>query len=132
MRKRRGKYHNIKCEYNGLKFDSKTEMEYYKHLLELQEKGIVKEIKTQIPYALQDKFKYKGKTQREINYVADFVVLYSDGHEEVIDTKGSLHNIDPVFKLKRKLLLCKYPHIDFRVIIKEGKKGDYKWIEIMN
>ena len=132
MRKRRVKYHNVKCEYNGLKFDSKTEMEYYKYLLGLQEKGIVKEIKTQIKYSLQDKFKYKDKVQREIVYIADFVVIYSDGREEVIDTKGSVHNIDPVFKIKRKLLLCKYPNIDFRVIVKEGKKGNYKWVEIMN
>ena len=132
MRKRRVKYHNVKCEYNGLKFDSKTEMEYYKYLLGLQEKGIVKEIKTQIKYSLQDKFKYKDKTQREIVYIADFVVIYSDGREEVIDIKGSVHNIDPIFKIKRKLLLCKYPNIDFRVIVKEGKKGNYKWVEIMN
>ena len=81
---------------------------------------------------MQDKFKYKDKTQREIVYIADFVVIYSDGREEVIDIKGSVHNIDPVFKIKRKLLLCKYPNIDFRVIVKEGKKGNYKWVEIMN
>ena len=132
MAKRRSRYHNLKCEYNGLKFDSKTEMEYYKYLLGLQEKGIVKEIKTQIKYSLQDKFKYKDKVQREIVYIVDFVVIYSDGREEVIDIKGSVHNIDPVFKIKRKLLLCKYPNIDFRVIVKEGKKGNYKWVEIMN
>ena len=69
MRKRRVKYHNVKCEYNGLKFDSKTEMEYYKYLLGLQEKGIVKEIKTQIKYSLSGHTIWIG-TQAEYDAIS--------------------------------------------------------------
>ena len=59
------------------------------------------------------KRKYKCPTILAIKYIADFVVTYSDGHVEVIDTKGIL---TPEFKIKEKLLKCKYPNIDFKVL----------------
>ena len=45
--------------------------------------------------------------------MADFVVTYSDGHVEVIDVKGVRTD---VYKLKRKMLLFKYPDLIFREV----------------
>lgn len=131
IKKSYNKYKNNKTEIKGLKFDSKIESDYYLYLLSLQEKGIVKDIEIQSKFLLQEKFRYKGQAIREINYIADFVVTYADEHIEVVDIKGSKFSLDPVFKLKRKMLLYKHPNIDFRVISRRGKKDNYEWYEIM-
>ncbi|MDU3410115.1 DUF1064 domain-containing protein [Clostridium sp.] len=125
------KYRNIKVEEDGFKFDSKVERDYYLHIKDLKSKGIVEDFKMQEKYLLQEKFKYKNESIREINYMADFVVLYSDGHEEVVDIKGSLFSVDSVFKVKRKLLIHRYPEINFKVVVRKGKKGSYVWENIM-
>lgn len=125
------KYKNIKSEVDGIKFDSKLEMEYYLYLKALQKDGIVTDFEIQKKFLLQEKTKYKGQAIREINYIADFYVNYTDGHTEIIDIKGSKFNLDNVFKLKRKMLIYKYPDIDFRVISRRGKKGSYEWYELM-
>lgn len=67
----------------------------------------------QVPFTLLDGYKRKGKAVRGIKYYADFVVTYVDGHKEVVDVKGVRTD---VYKLKKKLLLAKYPEIDFREV----------------
>lgn len=62
---------------------------------------------------MQEGFRYKGKMVRPIKYIADFLVKYSDGREEVVDVKGMRTD---VYKLKKKLLLHQYPEIDFKEI----------------
>lgn len=73
--------------------------------------GEITKIERQKAYLLQPAFKYQGKTIRAIHYLADFVVTYKDGREEVIDTKG-FQTKD--YLLKKKLLLYRYPEINFR------------------
>lgn len=73
--------------------------------------GIIKKYELQKPYLLQDEFQYKGKRYGKIEYVADFLIIYSDGTKNVIDTKGFP---DSVAKLKRKLFLFAYPDIDYQ------------------
>lgn len=123
------KYKNNKVVVEGIKFDSETESHYYIYIKKLKEEGEVVAFELQPTYILQEGFIKDGKKIRPIIYKADFKVIYKDGHEEIIDVKGQ---ITAEFKIKRKLLLYKYPNIDFRVIVKEGKKGNYKWVEIMN
>ena len=126
------KFKNQKVEKYGIKFDSKLELSYYEYLLELKEQGIVKDFQMQVKYLLQDGFEYKGEKIRKIEYKADYVVKYTDGHEEVIDIKpSSLQMIRPEFKLKRKMLLMKYPDIDFRCISRKGRKPNYEWYQIL-
>lgn len=48
-----------------------------------------------------------------INYIADFVVTYKDGHVTVFDTKGCP---DSVAILKRKMFWYVYPDIDYQWI----------------
>ncbi|OSA89101.1 UNVERIFIED_ORG: hypothetical protein B2H93_16730 [Clostridium botulinum] len=126
------KYKNKKVEKDGFKFDSQLERDYYDHLNELKDKEIVKDFQMQVKYLLQDAFQYKEDKIRKIEYKADFVVQYTDGHEEVVDIKpNSLLIIRPEFKLKRKLLIYKYPNIDFRCITRKGRKPNYEWFQIL-
>ena len=107
------KYGNKKAEADGIVFDSKKERNYYCELKMLKMAGQIKDFDLQVPFELLPSFKHKGKTIRGIKYIADFVVTYSDGKTEVIDTKG-YRTRDYI--LKRKMLLHKYPDINFKEV----------------
>lgn len=100
-----------KRTYNGVVFDSVLEMRYYRDVLcPLVESGDVVEYELQKPYELQPKFMHDGKSVQPITYVADFFMVFKDGREKVIDTKGCP---DSVARIKRKLFWFKYPDIDY-------------------
>lgn len=61
-------------------------------------------------------------TYSKIQYKSDFEVTYNDGIVEVLDTKGVETSI---FRLKRRLLLERYPNINFYCV----KKVKGKWIK---
>ena len=110
---------------NGIVFDSILEMKYYRDVLcPLVQSGDVVSYELQKPYELQPKFTHGGKTVQPIIYVADFFIVYKDGHEEVIDTKGCP---DSVALLKRKLFWYHYPTVDYKWITCIKKYGG--WIE---
>lgn len=109
--KRESKYHNKIAYYDGIAFDSIKERDYYADvLLPLKWAGEIKSIDMQVSFVLQPPFKHGGKTIKGIKYVADFVITYPDGRKKVIDTKGYRTK---EYQLKRKMLLYKYPEIDF-------------------
>lgn len=109
--KRESKYHNKIAYYGGIAFDSIKERDYYADvLLPLKWAGEIKSIDMQVSFVLQPPFKHGGKTIKGIKYVADFVITYPDGRKKVIDTKGYRTK---EYQLKRKMLLYKYPEIDF-------------------
>lgn len=114
-----------KRTYKGITFDSILEMKYYRDVLcPLVESGDIICYELQKPYELQPKFIHDGKIVQPIKYVADFFIIYKDGHEEVIDTKGCP---DSVAKLKRKLFWYRYPTVIYRWITWIKKYGG--WIE---
>lgn len=98
------KYHNKKCEYKGLKFDSLKERNHYIVLEHLEKTGQIKDLKRQVKFELQPSFKLNGKTIRAINYIADFTYL-KDGVLVVVDTKG-FRTKD--YLLKKKMFQYKY------------------------
>lgn len=109
--KRESKYHNKIAYYDGIAFDSIKERDYYADvLLPLKWAGEIKSIDMQVSFVLQPPFKHGGKSIKGIKYVADFVITYPDGRKKVIDTKGYRTK---EYQLKRKMLLYKYPEIDF-------------------
>lgn len=114
-----------KRTYNGIVFDSILEMKYYRDvLLPKVESGEVINYVLQKPYELQPKFVHNGKTIRPIQYVADFYIVYKDGREEVIDTKGYG---DQVAILKRKIFWYHYPDVDYKWVTYVKKYGG--WID---
>ena len=114
-----------KRTYNGIIFDSILEMKYQRDVLcPKVESGDVVYYELQKPYELQPKFVHDGKTVQPIKYVADFFIIYKDGHEEVIDTKGCP---DSVALIKRKLFWYTYPDVDYKWVTWVKKFGG--WIE---
>ena len=116
------KFHNKPVWYDGIKFDSTKEGNYYLYLKQLQENGIISNLQMQVPYEVIPPvyieeikhLKTKDKTvkrcvQRATNYVADFVyVMTSTGEKEVVDVKGKTAPLTKEFRLKQKLMLYRH------------------------
>lgn len=108
------KYHNKKCSYNGLTFDSKRERDRYCELLILQKAGKIHDLRCQVPFRLvpvqrgPDTLGPRGGRKRgkliekAVDYVADFVYLDEQGKTVVEDAKGVRTK---EYVIKRKLML---------------------------
>lgn len=118
-RQQYSKYNAARIEYEGVKFDSRKELRFYLYLKDLEKEKIIKDIKRQVKFELQEKFKCGNKTVRSINYIADFTCVVLDAekfksaigcnNEEIkenqtviLDTKGYKTE---VYKIKYKLML---------------------------
>lgn len=111
------KYSNKKIIVDGLDFDSKLEAERWKELNILQKAGKIKDLRRQISFELQPKYKKNDKTIQSINYIADFV-YYDLNKKKIIveDTKGYKTEI---YKLKKKIFEYKYPDLEIKEIRRE-------------
>lgn len=102
---KQNKYKNKKVVYNGIKFDSKKEMNYYNKLKMLEKAGKIKDLRLQVPFVVLETFKLNDKTYKKTKYIADFVYSDEEGKYHVVDTKGVRTD---VYKLKKKLMAWKY------------------------
>ena len=104
------KYRNKKVEYQGIKFDSTKEKNYYLILKDRERKGEIYDLKLQSEYELQPAYELNGKKIRPIIYRADFVYmerLNGDipmAKEVVADVKPSKTYQTPEYKLKKKMM----------------------------
>lgn len=115
----RSKYGNKKCQYNGIVFDSKHEMQRYKDLYLLQKAGEIRNLRTQVAFTLlpaqydtsHEIYKsgpHRGEKkpgqllERKCEYVADFVYITKDGDYVVEDAKGAKTK---EYLIKRKMML---------------------------
>ena len=111
--------------FDGIVFDSKMEMNYYRDvLLPGVESGAIINYELQKKYVLQKGFSHNGKNVNAITYVADFYIEYADGRIEVIDIKGFP---DTVAIIKRKLFWHTYPELDYKWLSYVKKYGG--WVE---
>ena len=116
---RKSKYGNRKCQWNGITFDSKHEMERYRELYLLQRAGEISNLRTQVSFTLipaqyetsHEIYKagpHKGEKkpgkilERKCEYIADFVYTLPSGECVVEDAKG-MHTKE--YLIKRKLML---------------------------
>lgn len=93
--------------YDGIDFDSQSEMNYYKYL---QSRGDVSHIECHPSFTLIPSFEIKssitksGKSKKTaMRFTPDFKVTYSDGRVEVCDVKGSKRAINEGFPIRKKL-----------------------------
>lgn len=124
MFKKKNKYFNIKCTFDGIKFDSKAEMQRY-HFLKNEEKlGLIKDLK------LQPKFFFfidgrplKGKDlrSRHICYIADFMYIRK-GKKIVEDVKSRFTADNKVFRIKKALFDTTYGHEGYELVCNINKK----------
>ena len=108
------KYKNKKVDRivkgNIVKFDSIKEAKRYDDLYLLDRGKKISELSLQPKFVLQDGFRDNtGKKHIAITYSADFKYI-KDGIEIIEDTKGFKTE---VYNIKKKLLLFKYPHLNF-------------------
>ncbi|QEL88467.1 DUF1064 domain-containing protein [Bacillus mycoides] len=96
-----------KVTYDGINFDSQSEMHYYKYL---QGREDVAHIECHPSYTLVPSFEIKstitkrGKSKKAaMKFTPDFKVTYSDGRVEVVDVKGHKKAINEGFPLRKKL-----------------------------
>ncbi len=96
---------------DGIVFASRAESNRYHELSLLQRAGEIHDLRIQVPYILQESFRHPVHgLQRAIKYIADFVYIEKNGMEIVEDSKGMRTE---VYKLKKKLLLARFPMINF-------------------
>lgn len=101
------KFNARKTVYKNKTFDSIMEKDYYVHLEELLAKGEIKSFEWQVPFTLQEGFRfYDMKREKEVAirpiiYICDYVVEYNDGTTHLVDVKGVPM---PVFVQKFKIL----------------------------
>jgi len=106
-KKKKSKYGNKKVIIDRIKFDSQKEGNRYIELKQKERLGLISDLRLQVKYELQPKFKINGKTIRAINYVADFVYK-ENGNEVIEDVKASESFQTDIYKLKKKLFMHKY------------------------
>ena len=97
------KYKNKKVVYKDIKFDSKKEYIRYLVLEDMQRKGEISELQTQVPFVLVPPFELNGKKYKGTKYIADFVYK-KDGKTIVEDVKPSASFQTDVYKIKKKLM----------------------------
>lgn len=107
----RHKYNAKKTVVDGITFDSKAEAARYCELKLLERQGIIKDLRLQPRFRLQDGFTASdGKKIRPLDYVADFMYVDNDGAAVVEDVKGVQTD---AYKIKKKLFLKRYPEFVF-------------------
>ena len=112
------KYGNKRITAHGREWDSKAELDFYEHLLQLHR---AEDIIIQPKFVLQD----KQDGMREISYIADFQV-----GALVFDVKG-FQTSDS--KLKVKMFKARYPVLSLSLVNKCPLKYQSiygKWIDI--
>lgn len=105
------KYHNIKTEYNGIKYDSKKEAQFAQDLDMLKRAGEIKDWKRQIA------FKMVVEGEIICRHYVDFEIEHNDGSKELVEIK-SKSTMTPLWKLKKKLLYAlflKKDNLKYRV-----------------
>lgn len=116
------KYNAIKTKVDNIQFDSYAEARRYRQLKLLEEGEVISGLVLQPKFVLLDSYKYKGKTVRGINYIADFMYI-EDGKKVVEDVKGVRTK---EYKIKSKLFIKRYI-IENREIdeFRELQRGDF-------
>lgn len=116
-RHRYNKYHNKKVELDGFTFDSIAESQRYGELKLLQMAGEISDLRLQTEFLVFDGFKHRGKKYQAIHYTDDFDYI-ENGVMVVEDVKSPGSKMARDFGIRVKLLLKRYPEIDFRIIMR--------------
>lgn len=107
------KYHSKKTTVDGIVFHSKHEANYYCQLKLRKRAGDIKDFELQPVFELQPGYRRNGLAIRAIKYIADFRIIHNDFSVEIVDCKGSVKIQTKEYRIKKKILLFKYPDINF-------------------
>lgn len=116
------KFNNKKTIIDGIVFPSKLEAERYMELKELENSGLIVNLRLQVEFELIPSFKKINKTYRKCVYKSDFTYFDVMQQKQIVeDTKGFKTD---VYKIKRKLFEYTYPDLEITEIKKEKKKNE--------
>lgn len=104
------KYHAKKTIIDGIVFDSQKEARRYLELQILERSNLISDLKLQQRFEICPA-RYGNKRARY--YVADFVYI-ENGKKIIEDVKSPITRKNPVYSLKKALILANYPDIEFR------------------
>lgn len=96
----RSKYGNRKTEVDGITFDSAKEARRWSELRLLERAGQINALQRQVAYPLI----VNGK--KICTYVCDFEYMDRLGNQIVEDVKSPATRGEPVYRLKKKLMLA--------------------------
>ena len=118
------KYNASKCVVDGISFDSKHEATRYCELRLLQKGNVIRDLRLQVEFELipaqyapdTTEITKTGKTrtvkgkclERKCSYIADFVYILNETGETIVEDAKSPITRTPEYKIKRKLMLCRY------------------------
>ena len=108
----RSKFNAMKVTIDGVTFDSKKEAARYQELRLMERAGLIKDLELQPEYELIGAYRRQdGKWIQAIKYRADFRYLDTQTCKRIVeDVKGMQTQ---VYLIKKKILLWKYPDINF-------------------
>lgn len=107
---KKNKYGNRKTTVEGITFDSAKEANRYRELKMLEISGLISDLKIQQRFEIVPK---AGGNKRSRFYIADFT--YLEGGKKIIeDVKSEITRKNPVYTLKKALVLWQYPDWIFR------------------
>lgn len=98
---------------DGITFASKAEMQRYAELKIMEKAGIIKDLELQPEFILQDAFIWRNKKFNKIVYRADFRYLDLTTNRIVVEDVKAKTFLTEVYKLKKKMLLKRYPDLNF-------------------
>lgn len=108
------KYKAKRTESDGISFDSKKEAQRWQELNTMASAGVISDLERQKPFILQEAFTDKqGRKHKPITYVSDFSYKDMEGNIIVEDVKSKMTRQLPVYRIKKKLFIYKYPDITF-------------------
>lgn len=109
---KRSKYNAKKTTVDGITFDSKKEANRYTELVAMQTAGLIKNLRLQPKYLLQENFCKNGTAYRPIYYVADFEYFDTEKQKTIVEDVKSKATATPVYKLKKKLFEFRYEDLE--------------------
>lgn len=112
-----GKYHVSPVAdrtIDGIRFDSKAEASRYSELVMLEKAGVIADLERQPEFVLVPPYTTRaGEKIRGVKYRADFRYLRKSDNRMIVEDVKSAGTKTQVYKIKRTLLLWKFPDIYF-------------------
>ena len=112
-----GRHKNVHTIVDKIEFMSRVEARRYLELKMMQKAGKISCLVLQPRFLLQPSFKYQGTTIRRTAYIGDFMYNDKKGRVIVEDVKSTYTQMDPVYRLKRKLMIFKNQEVIFKEVI---------------
>lgn len=100
------KYRSKKTVVDGITFDSKAEAARYAELKYLQTKGVIKNLRLQVPFELAPGVLLRGAKRKSpaLRFFADFVYIDCASGMEIIEDVKSNPTMTTAYKIKRHLM----------------------------